>query len=108
MGKWYGTVGFVRQYEDPDCPGVWKDEVTRKKYAGDIIRCSYRTQPSENLHDNLTVSNRISIIADPFANENVSNIRYVEFMGANWKVTEVEANYPKLILSVGGVYNGQT
>jgi hypothetical protein len=30
---------------------------------------------------------------------------YVEFMGTKWKITNVEVQYPRLILSVGGVYN---
>ena len=61
-----------------------------------------------SLNDNLNISNEFSIIADPFAYENFQNMRYIVFMGAKWKITSVEVQYPRLILTVGGVYNEQT
>lgn len=105
MAKFCGYVGFAVCEET--VPGVWKDQVTEKKYYGDIIRNSRRWEKSENLNDNLNINNQISIIADPYARENFHLIKYVKFMGNPWCVTNVEVEYPRLTLTLGGVYNGE-
>lgn len=109
MAKYYGSVGYVKTVEkdDPEFPGVFETVETVKKYSGDVLSYSRRWKTSENLNDDITISNRISIIADPYAFQNLSFIRYVVWMGVKWKVTDVEVQYPRLILSVGGVYNGE-
>lgn len=104
MSKWVGVIGFGIQIEIK--PGVWKDNITEKKYYGNINRLSRRTQSSGNVNDNIVMSNEISIIADPFANKNLSSIRYVTFMDTKWKVTNVEVQTPRLILTLGEVFNG--
>ena len=103
MAKWIGKIGFVVTSETK--PGVWKEVATDRKYYGDLIRNTRRLQSSGNVNDNVTISNEISIVADPFANENFHAIRYAEFMGTKWKVTSVDVQYPRLILSLGEVYN---
>ncbi len=105
MAKWYGVIGFAETVETK--PGVWKEQLTERSYYGDIIQNYAKYQNSEQLNDDINVSNRISIIADPFANEKFYSMRYVEFMGANWNVINVEVKYPRLILTIGGVYNGE-
>ena len=105
MAKWYGTVGYIETKETS--PGVWKPEVTERKYFGDVLRnTSRRSTSSDSTNDDLNISNQISMIADPFAYRNFHTILYVEFMGAKWKVTSVEVQRPRLILTIGGVYNG--
>lgn len=105
MARYYGSVGFAKTVES--MPGVWTEAVVPRKYYGDVIRNNRRYQSSENLNDDFTISNQISIIADPYAFSNVYNIRYVEWLGSKWKVSNVDVQYPRLILEVGGVYNGQ-
>ena len=75
-------------------------------YSGDVIRNTRRLQSADQVNDNVNVSNEISIIADPYANGNFHAMRYVGFMGAKWKITNVEVLYPRLILTIGGVWNG--
>lgn len=104
MAKFFGTIGFVEQAET--APGVWQDQITERKYYGDVLRNIRRTQSDNKVNDDINVSNEISIVADPFANQNFYSIRYVEFMGAKWKITNVEVQYPRLILTMGGLYNG--
>ena len=104
MAKFYGEIGYATTVETT--PGLWEEQITKRNYYGDLVRNSRRMQSSEQLNDNVNVSNEISIIADPFANENFHSMRYVEFMGAKWKITNVEVRYPRLILTIGGVYNG--
>ena len=105
MAKFYGSVGYAVSEET--VPGVWEERIVEHSYYGDVIRNNRKLQSSSQLNDNIVVSNEISILSDPFANENFHSMRYVEFMGAKWKVTSVEVQYPRLILTVGGVYNGE-
>lgn len=105
--KFYGEIGYVQTTETPAGSGISVEQVTKRNYYGDLIRNSRRIQSSsEQLNDNINVSNQISIVADPYANENFHSMRYAEFMGAKWKITDVEVQYPRLILTIGGVYNG--
>ena len=103
MAKYYGKIGYATSEEVK--PGVWKKRITELEYFGDVIRNTRRLQSSGNLNDNIIVSNEISIVADPFANENFHSMLYVEFMGAKWKISNVEVQYPRLILTIGEVYN---
>ena len=103
MAKFYGIVGFAEQVEN--VPGVYGEEITDRPYYGDLIRNTRRYESASQLNDNLNIANEISIIADPFSYQNFHAMRYVEFMGAKWKITTVEVQYPRLILTIGGVYN---
>lgn len=104
MNKFYGKIGYAISEET--VPGVWVEQIVERSYYGDVIRNIRRLQSSENLNDNINVSNEISIVADAFANQNFHSMRYVEYMGTKWKVSSIEVKYPRLILSMGGVYNG--
>lgn len=104
MAKWFGKIGFAETKEMS--PGVWKEQITEREYFGDLTRNTRRLQSSEYLNDDITIANEISIISDPFANQNFHAMRYVEFMGTKWKVSTVEVQYPRLILSLGDIYNG--
>ena len=106
MAKWYGKVGYLVTEETS--PGVWTDGYVEREYYGDLNRNHKRWENSQNLNDNITLQNEISIVCDPYALQNFQFIRYVDIMGSFWKVTAVDIQYPRLILSVGGVYNGQT
>ena len=104
MSKFYGPIGYITQKEIS--PGVWDEVVVEKSYRGDILQDTRRWQVSEHKNDNLTISNRLSIIADPFLYENSSTIRYVLWLGVRWKVNNIEIQRPRLILTLGEVYNG--
>lgn len=103
MPKWYGKIGYGVTEETS--PGVWTEEIVERQYYGDIIRNLRRLETSDQVNDNVSVSNEISIVSDPYAFENFHSIRWVEFMGAKWKVSNIEVQYPRLVLSLGGVYN---
>lgn len=105
MAKFYGEIGYATVEETE--PGVWKEGITEYKYHGDLIRNTRRLQTADRLNDDINIANEISIIADPFAIQNFHSMRYVRFMGAEWKISNVEVRYPRLILTVGGVYNGE-
>lgn len=105
MAKFYGVVGYIETVETE--PGLWEEQKTEREYYGELVRNTSKFQTSGGVNDDVNVSNEISIVADPYANQNFHKIRYVEFMGAKWDVTNVEVKYPRLILSIGGVYNGE-
>ena len=104
MAKWYGAIGFANVEETK--PGVWTEQITIRNYYGDLGRNTRRLQSSDKVNDDINISNEISIVSDPYANQNFHSIRYVEFMGTRWKVSNIEVQYPRLILSLGGLYNG--
>lgn len=106
MPKFFGKVGFAIGQETS--PGVWTDQIKERSYRGDITKMARRLDGSEYLNDNITVNNSISIVADGFANENFFAIRYVQWAGTRWKVSNVEVQRPRLILTLGEVYNGPT
>lgn len=103
MAKWYGKIGYAETSEIR--PGVWSEQITEREYFGDLTRITRKLQTSDKVNDDLNISNELSIVSDPYANENFHAMRYAEFMGAKWKITNVEVQYPRLILTLGGVYN---
>lgn len=105
MAKFYGAIGYAETVES--APGVWKEQITERNYYGELIRNTRRLQTADQLNDNINVANEISIVADPFATHNFHSMRYVEFCGAKWKISSVEVRYPRLILTVGGLYNNE-
>jgi hypothetical protein len=105
MAKFYGVVGYAQTVET--APGVWTESITERNYSGDVIRISRSWQAGENLNDDLTINNQISIVADPFAYQNFHAMRYITWMGANWKISKIDVQRPRLILTIGGVYNGK-
>ena len=102
MAKWFGVIGFAETVET--VPGVWEEQITEHKYYGDLTRNTRRLQTTDQLNDNINIANELSIVADPFARDHFHSMRYAELMGAKWKITNVEVQYPRLLLTVGGLY----
>ena len=105
MAKWYGNIGYAESVETE--PGIWEDAITERPYYGDLTRDFIERRNSDNVNDDVNIRNSISIVSDPFAIQNCSSMVYAEFMGKKWKISDVEVQYPRLILTIGGVYNGQ-
>ena len=106
MAKWFGSIGYSETVETR--PGVWEERVSERPYYGDMLRNVRRRDKADQLNDELSISNELSIISDPYAMENFHAVRYATYMGARWKVSSVEVQHPRLILTLGGVYNGPT
>lgn len=106
MAKFYGDIGFGHAVET--VPGVWDDVVTSRKYRGDIIRNTRQLENGASVNNNLTVGNSISIVADAYINNNLVAMRYIKWMGTLWLISNIEVQSPRLILRLGGVYNGPT
>lgn len=103
MAKFYGKIGYFTTVETE--PGVWEEQIVERDYYGDITRNTSRSGYSNNVNDNIILSNSISVIADPFATENFQHMKYVEYLGTKWKISNVEVQYPRILLTIGEVYN---
>ncbi len=106
MAKFYGKIGYCETMETS--PGVWTEKITERDYFGDLVRNTRKLQTPDGVNDDINIANEISILADPYTMHNFHAMRYVNFMGTKWKISSVEVSYPRLILTVGGVYNEQT
>lgn len=104
MNRFHGKVGYGESVQT--APGVWTDVITAISYFGNVTRNTRQLREGSLVNDDITVGNNISIIADAYAVENFMNIRYIEWQGSLWTVTAVEVQAPRLILTLGGIYNG--
>lgn len=103
--KFCGKVGYVSTAETR--PGIWEEQVTERTYRGDVGKNSTRWKNGVGVNDDIDLSSDLSIIADAYAYQHFSEIRYVKFMGAKWKVNSAVPERPRISLSLGGLYNGQ-
>jgi len=106
MAKFFGKIGYGETVEKS--PGVWEDTIVEDNYYGDVVRNTRKLTEGESANSDITVNNSISIVADAYANEHFFAIRYVEWAGTLWTVSEVDVQSPRLLLRLGGVYNGPT
>ena len=105
MAKWFGKIGYATTQETR--PGVWEPLIEEKEYYGDAVRNVRRLENAAKVNDDIAVAVDISIVADPFAYNNFHTMKYVEYMGSKWKVSSVDPQYPRLVLTLGGLYNGE-
>jgi hypothetical protein len=98
-------IGYVTTEEDQ--PGVWVPKIVEKRYVAELTK-NVLAVKTAGFNDDISLTNVISIVADPFAYNNLRSIRYATYMGVKWKVTNIEVERPRLILTVGGEYNGET
>lgn len=103
MAKFYGEIGFSITSEVR--PGVWMPENVTRFYRGDVVRAGYNWQNANKVNDDLNISNQISVVADSFANKNLGYMKYVTYMGSKWKIQNITIEYPRIILTLGGLYN---
>lgn len=106
MSKFTGNIGYVTT--EQTAPGVYREVAIERHYRGDLIRNSRRVITAGEVNSSITVSNEVSIVADPYARDHFHEMRYVVIGNSKWIVTRVEVQYPRLILSIGEIYNGPT
>ena len=104
MAKYCGSIGFAITTDDGH--GVWEDTITERKYYGDVLQNTRRWSDGDKIIGDITISNRFSILADSFAKSNIGAMKYITYLGERWKIESVDIQYPRVIISVGGVYNG--
>ena len=107
MAKYYGEIGFVETMDDGH--GVWKETVVEvRNYTGDVSANTRRWQSANQVNDNLQINNKLSIVADPYAYNHFHSMRFAKWHGAYWEITNIEVQFPRLILTIGGEYAGST
>lgn len=102
MARYCGKVGYVSDVETS--PGVYEEEVYERTYYGDIIKHSSRWD-ERGINNNILVNNEISILADPYAYQHFSEMRYIEYMGSKWKIANLTVSRPRITITMGGLYN---
>lgn len=100
--KWHGIIGFIETVEVEE--GIYEEQTIERSYYGDILRLSRRYDNGNTAIDNLSISNQFSVISDPYATLNFVKMKYIEWMGNKWEISDIEVQYPRLILTVGGLY----
>lgn len=103
MAKYFGKIGFG--YDRELYPDVYEKEIVEKTYRGDLLRIYRSNHGTDKINDDISLSNQISIIADPYAKKNIYAMLYATFMGTKWKIVNVDVQFPRIILSLGGIYN---
>ena len=105
LAKFYGAIGYARSIES--APGVWRDEIVEKNYRGDVLVNQIVNQQGEKVNDDITIDNSISIIASAYAYDNIGAMKYVVWNKTPWVITSFTINRPRIVLKIGGVYNGE-
>lgn len=101
--KFYGKIGF--SITEKTSPGIWTPSITTRNYSGDVIQLTKRLDSGEHINDGLRLNVQISIICDPWFQENLSRTAYVEYLGNKWKIESISPQYPRMILTLGGLYH---
>jgi len=109
MAKYSGLVGYITQEESS--PGVWSSVENPKLMKGDIIRQSSSFQSdgrtsSSKVNDDITLNHRVSLLGDAYAFSNYYTIKWIALDGLKWQVSSVEIQRPRIIVTLGGLWNG--
>lgn len=105
MARFCDVIGIAQSNVEIR-PGVYGDVIVEHKYYGDVLSDT-RQLEGEKVNQDITVGNSISIIGDSRINT-FHALRYIRWMGTLWIISNVEMKSPRLILRLGGVYNGPT
>lgn len=109
MAKYYGAVGYAESVEGTEeNEGIMEDVIVERKYYGDVLRNTRRWESGSDILDNLRINNQFSIVADAYAYDHFFAMKYIRWMGTCWVITNVEVQRPRLLITIGGVYNGPT
>lgn len=110
MSKFTGLVGFITQEES--IPGVWSPIENSKKMRGDLISSSAtngngsRIADSGKVNDDVSLNHRVSLLGDYYTFNNYLNIKWIQIGGRKLEVSSIELQRPRVILTVGGLWNG--
>ena len=107
MARFYGKIGFVLGAEETR-PGIWKENTNVRNYYGDVMKRRLSWESGDSANDDIKIGNQFSVLADEFAETHLYAMRWLEWKGTKWKITSVEIERPRMILTIGDVYNGET
>lgn len=107
VNRWHGRIGFVITVQDEIKPSKWVGKAIEKQYYGEILKNNFRWESGSSVNDDINISNRISVIADNYITSNLQCMKYIEISGAFWKINSIDIQAPRLILEIGGIWNGK-
>ena len=102
MPKCSGVIGYSLVVETQ--PGIWSETIIDKPYYGEVITDN-RKYDNNAINEDLNISNKISIVSNSFMLENLAMMKYLTFLKSKWKITSVEMKPPRIIITIGGLYN---
>ena len=100
--KWFGEIGFNEEIEEE--PGVYVPKLIKRNFFGNVLDLTWREQQADKINTDLHISNKLSVVADPYLRSNFQKIAYVQFEGAKWTVSSVKVGVPRLELTLGSLY----
>ena len=106
--RWHGMIGFetmVEKSDDPNKATVWEPDIITRHYYGDVNRVVKRYDKDDKINNDISINNQFSVISDPFALQNMMNMRWIEWRGVKWKVNEITEEYPRLTINIGGEWH---
>lgn len=104
MARYYGAIGYGHEVEIR--PGVIDEVITERQCMGDVIADGVKIGGDEKITPDVNLSNSFSVVLDPYALENIGAMRYIVWHGGRWTVSDIKVQHPRLIIRVGGLYNG--
>ena len=104
MTRCSGIIGYALAVETQ--PGVWEESITDKPYFGEVVRDNRKVVDQTQINNSINISNNISVVSNKFMLENMAFMRYITFMKSKWNITSVDIKPPRIIITMGGLYNG--
>ena len=106
--KYYGMLGFENTQEIR--PSFYDEQPIERPYYGEIYRKTRQLNDSGYVNGEIGYQLELSILADPYLRNHMDTLRYVTLdtkeNSTKWTVTSVDpTTYPRMTLSIGGVYN---
>ena len=107
MAKFYGMIGFG--VEEETSPGVWDLAIVERPYFGEITREALNVVAGQTVLGESTNRNAFRILADGYATENFTAMKYILWLGRYYEITQVILEQrPRITVRIGGVYHGPT
>lgn len=104
--KYSGLAGF-NEKDIEVRPGVLQNQIKERRIKGNVLNYGhYNSDTPNSMQQDVSIRNRLSIIMDPYIKKNFNNILYVTFMNVRWSISSLTINGNRVILDLGGVYNG--
>lgn len=103
MAKFSGKIGYAETAETAQ--SVYSEEIKEQGYFGDVLVIQSRWDSGAGTNGDIKITNQISVVADDKALKSFHLMRYVEWDGVKWEIASIKVQRPRIILTLGGLYN---
>lgn len=98
------VLGFSEKNKEVR-PGVWKMQPEEVTHRAKLLTYNKDYDSGEEVNDDLKLRNRYEIVMKD-KKLDYQDMRYVIVKGTKWKVSALEFLEVRIIITLGGVYNG--